>query len=1083
MAYIGQRPVIGRYIKLDQISSGFNGSNTGFSMTAGSQAVFPGTARNLLLSLGGVIQEPDTDFTIAGSVLTFTTPPVANTTFFGVIYGDMQATGTPSDGTVLPASIASSGHFKIPQLTVNEDGADVDFRVEGDTEANLLFVDASTDRVGIGTSTPASLLHVAGNLTIESTSPTIFLTDTDNNSDFRINNSNGLFEIRDVTNTTTRFAIKSDGKVGIGTTAQTTPLEVAYSDANASDFTTSASLHDGTNVDLIAGMLKNSGSGNSEVGLLFESGDTQFVQWSINAIKTGSFVGDLAFRTRTAGQTAAERMRIDSSGNLGIGTASPAAKLHVDGDVTISDASPSILFNDDAGSPQNPDYKIQVNTGNFVINDDTNSETRLLIDSSGRLGIGTTSPAAKLHAIDTAATVACLQRTSSTANVALRFQNDTSSMFCGLTSTATGFAIDDDNDLGSGPMFFVRRSDGNVGVGTATPDVDFHISGGSSVSKIESTSSGSSARLIIKSANNTYTGIHFGDDADDDVGRIRYYHNTDHMHFSTGASERMRIDSSGNVGIGTTSPDAKLKINGSSAYTVANSGQSVEGVDIQATAGGDGNFGGAISLGSSGSGRSAIAALQDGTDADRTGLVFITHDSDTASANSEEKMRIDSSGNVGIGTTSPGGSLDIGGNTDNNIQAVMTRASDTSFQVQFRNESTSNTPNSASGKLGLFYNAINIAGMQFHRGVGVGAGNLSFTVGGTEKIRIDSSGRLGVGTTSLASLLHLQGSGTDTEFFRAESDLGTNNNRSIRIVGPASDSASAPFRFVTGNSIAFEIDAVEKMLLDSTGQLGIGTSSPQGVLHVSSGTSGDCELIIEADTDNNNENDNPRIVFRQDGGSSQSSVGIGNNTLQLRNGVSSGGGILFMTTSTTGHDNAVERMRVHPAGNVSIGSSTNKARLYIKGSGNGTGGFPLDIENSDSTELFKIRNDGYIATGIDGGSPINHTGGSANVHINSNGRLMTVSSSKKYKEDITNASWGLAEVLKLRPVTFKYKTQSKEDKKYAGFTAEELHNLGLKDFVDYRNNQPDSINYPNMVALMAKAIQELSAKVAVLEAA
>ena len=87
-------------------------------MTSGSQAVFPGTARNLLLSLGGVIQEPDTSFTISGSTLTFTTAPVANTTFFAVIFGDMQSTGTPSDGTVLPASIASSGNFSFPQLTV-----------------------------------------------------------------------------------------------------------------------------------------------------------------------------------------------------------------------------------------------------------------------------------------------------------------------------------------------------------------------------------------------------------------------------------------------------------------------------------------------------------------------------------------------------------------------------------------------------------------------------------------------------------------------------------------------------------------------------------------------------------------------------------------------------------------------------------------------------------------------------------------------------------------------------------------------------------------------------------------------------
>ena len=78
-----------------------------------------------------------------------------------------------------------------------------------------------------------------------------------------------------------------------------------------------------------------------------------------------------------------ERLRITSDGYLGLGTTNPLSLLHVDGDVTIKDASPSILFSDDSGVPQNPDYKIQVNTGNFVINDDTNSETRLLIDSTG----------------------------------------------------------------------------------------------------------------------------------------------------------------------------------------------------------------------------------------------------------------------------------------------------------------------------------------------------------------------------------------------------------------------------------------------------------------------------------------------------------------------------------------------------------------------------------------------------------------------------------------------------------------------------------------------------------------------------
>jgi len=379
-------------------------------------------------------------------------------------------------------------------------------------------------------------------------------------------------------------------------------------------------------------------------------------------------------------------------------------------------------------------------------------------------------------------------------------------------------------------------------------------------------------------------------------------------------------------------------------------------------------------------------------------------------------------------------------------------------------------------------------------------------------------------------------------------------------------------RFPAADTVAVETGGSERIRVNDTG-LGIGIT-PAGQLHVSSGTSGDCELIIESDTDNNEENDNPRIVFKQDGGSDQSAIGLGNNALELSNSVSNGG-IVFKTGTTSGYTNAVTRMTIDGSGNCGIGiesadtklhvhkgsagtvsadsnavlalensthcvlnimTPANKsayimmgdpddinagqirydnntdqllidvngserarilsdgsfcvgdtaagARLHVKGSGNGSGASALRVENSDNTELFEIRNDGAVFTGDDGGSPINFTGGSANVHIDSNGRLKTVSSSKKYKQDIKDALWGLAEVLKLRPVTFKYKTQGEDekDKKYAGFTAEEVHNLGLTDFVDYRNNRPDSINYPNMVALMAKAIQELNAKVAVLEA-
>ena len=58
------------------------------------------------------------------------------------------------------------------------------------------------------------------------------------------------------------------------------------------------------------------------------------------------------------------------------------------------------------------------------------------------------------------------------------------------------------------------------------------------------------------------------------------------------------------------------------------------------------------------------------------------------------------------------------------------------------------------------------------------------------------------------------------------------------------------------------------------GKVGIGTNSPDGLLHVSSGTSGDALVIIESDTDNNDENDNPQLQFKQDGGNTIAKIGL-----------------------------------------------------------------------------------------------------------------------------------------------------------------------------------------------------------------
>jgi hypothetical protein len=181
--------------------------------------------------------------------------------------------------------------------------------------------------------------------------------------------------------------------------------------------------------------------------------------------------------------------------------------------------------------------------------------------------------------------------------------------------------------------------------------------------------------------------------------------------------------------------------------------------------------------------------------------------------------------------------------------------------------------------------------------------------------------------------------------------------------------------------------------------------------------------------------------------------------------------IAFATSDT-------ERMRINTSGEVGIGvTPTSGNRFWVRGNDSTSGNTSLITQNSAGTITFLIRNDGLVQTGTASGSPYNNTSGAAaNVVVNSAGTLERSTSSIKYKKEVRDYDKGLAEVMAMRPVYYKGKSESDGEKQFAGLIAEEIHDLGLTEFVQYaEDGTPDALAYQNMIALLTKAIQELKA--------
>ena len=153
MAYLGRGLDRGNYLKLDDLASQFDGSTVTFNLTSGGQAFFPGSAFSILVSLAGIIQEPESAYIITNNTITFASPPQGGDDYFCIALGVPLAAGTVPVGSVnsthLQTGVVTSEKIAGAAVTTSkiDDAAVTTVKID---DAAVTFEKLDPDARGVG---------------------------------------------------------------------------------------------------------------------------------------------------------------------------------------------------------------------------------------------------------------------------------------------------------------------------------------------------------------------------------------------------------------------------------------------------------------------------------------------------------------------------------------------------------------------------------------------------------------------------------------------------------------------------------------------------------------------------------------------------------------------------------------------------------------------------------------------------------------------------------------------------------------------------------------------------------------------